>query len=363
MRIQIDDLKQFCVIALETVGARKADAATTADALTTADAWGIFTHGTKLLAGYIPRLREGGWNAKGTPRVDREGPAWTIVDGDHALGQVGGDYAMRRAIATARRTGFAYVGLKNTGHIGAAGYFASLAAREGMIGVAMGNDIPSVAAPHSRGAVLGSNPIAYAIPAGGRDPILLDMATAAVAGGKVYAAWQRGEPIPPTWIVGPDGKPTTDGSLYPAHAALAPMAGHKGFGLGLLVETLAGLLTCGAVTRQVGSWLFDDPALPTRHNAAFLAIDVAAIAPRDEFSARVDALIDEIHAAPKAEGADRIFVPGEMEWERRRKALAEGIDLPSDVRDKLQSIAKDLHLSDLWIDKIDVDHFSKRNLS
>jgi ureidoglycolate dehydrogenase (NAD+) len=230
-----------------------------------------------------------------------------------------------------------------------------------MIGVTMGNDIPSVAAPNSRVAVLGSDPIAYAISAGERDPILLDMATAAVAGGKAYAAWRRGEPIPPTWIVGPDGKPTTDGSLYPAHASLAPMAGHKGFGLGLLVETLAGLLTCGAVTWRVGSRLFDDPALPMRHNAAFLAIDVAAIAPRDEFSARVAALIDEIHKAPKAEGAERIFVPGEMEWERRRKAIAEGIDLPPDVRDKLQSIVKDLQLIDSWIDRFDVDHFSIRN--
>ena len=100
------------------------------------------------------------------------------------------------------------------------------------------NFVPSVAAPGSRGAVLGSNPIAYGIPVGDGDPIILDMATAAVAGGKVYAAHQRGEPIPPTWLIGPDGKPTTDGSLYPHQASLAPMAGHKGYGFGLWCEIL-----------------------------------------------------------------------------------------------------------------------------
>ncbi len=166
---------------------------------------GVFTHGTKLLSGYIHRLSGGGYRATPDVRIPREGPSWAIVDGDNGLGQVGGVFAMRTAIDKAKQTGIAYVGLKNTGHIGAAGYYAWFAAQQGLVGIVLGNDTPSVAAPGSRGPVLGSNPIAFAIPIPGADPILLDIATSAVAGGKVYAAHQRGESIPSTWLIDRQG--------------------------------------------------------------------------------------------------------------------------------------------------------------
>src|SRR6185437_1931521 len=111
-------------------------------------------------------------------------------------GQVVGVFAMDEAIARARRSGIAYVGVRNSNHFGAAGYYATLAAHEGLFGVAMANDTPSVAAPGSRGPVTGTNPLAYAIPAGGGEPIFLDIAMSTVAGGKVYASWQLGKPIP-----------------------------------------------------------------------------------------------------------------------------------------------------------------------
>ncbi len=340
MKVLAADLQEFCERALTGIGVSAIDAKTTADALVMTDTWGVFTHGTKLLAGYMRRLEGGGWKVKGVPRIDRQGPGWAIVDGDHSLGQVGGRYAIELGISKAKNTGIAYVGLKNTAHIGAAGCFAAAAARQGFIGIVMGNDIPSVAAPNSRTAVLGSNPLAYSVPAKRHDPILLDMATAAVAGGKVYAAHQRGQAIPPTWLIGPDGRPTTDGSLYPQSAALAAMAGHKGYGLGMLAEILAGAVTGGAMTWTVGSWIFDEPSKPSFHNAGFIVIDVNTIAREEEFLNRIDGLIDELHAAPKADGSDRIFVPGEMEWERRRHALSHGIDLPADVVEKLMIVAE-----------------------
>ncbi|MFN9852694.1 MAG: Ldh family oxidoreductase, partial [Planctomycetota bacterium] len=228
--IPLLELQQRVASMLIACGMSSVHAAETAEALSTADAMGVSTHGTKLLAGYVKKLQGGGYVAAAQPCVEREGPGWAIIDGQSALGQVGCTFAIRKAIEKARNVGIAYVGLRNTGHIGAAGYFASLAARQGCIAMVTGNDIPSVAAPGSRKAVLGSNPLAYAIPVFDGDPILLDIATAAVAGGKVYAAIRRGESIPPTWLIGPDGLPTTDGSLYPQHVALAPMAGHKGYG-------------------------------------------------------------------------------------------------------------------------------------
>lgn len=334
--INIGDLLDFTRQCLQQVGLSSGHAGDVALALSTTDAMGVFTHGTKLLAGYLRKLQGGGYSATAQPSIVREGPGWAIVDGQSALGQVGCEFAVRLAMQKARQVGIAYVGLRNTGHIGAAGYFASLAARDGFIAMITGNDIPSVAAPGSTKAVLGSNPLAYAVPVAGGDPILLDIATAAVAGGKVYAAIQRGEPIPNTWLIGPDGQPTTDGSLYPQQAALAPMAGHKGYGIGLWCEILSSILPGGKMTWQVGSWIFDEPSHPSWHNASFAVFDVAAISAAGEFDRRLSELIDELHAAPTANGVERVLLPGEREWANYRRAQTEGIALPPDVVEKLR---------------------------
>ncbi len=338
--IPADALDAFVRSALARVGVGPDDAATTAEALTLADTMGVHTHGSKLLIGYLRKLRGGGYRCGGSPSVLRQGPGWAVVDGDSALGQVGSAFSMRLAIAKAKTVGIGYVGLKNTGHIGAAGYYAYLAAREGLFGLVVGNDRPSVAAPGSRGAVLGSNPLAWGAPVPGGDPILLDMATAAVAGGKVYAAHQRGETIQPTWLIGPDGLPTSDGSLYPHHASLAPMAGHKGYGLGLLAELLSGVLAGGMITWQVGSWMFDPPEKPSLHNAGFIAADIATIADPAEYQAGMARLVAEIRQTPTATGVERVLLPGELEWASRKKALGAGIRLPADVREKLTEAAE-----------------------
>jgi LDH2 family malate/lactate/ureidoglycolate dehydrogenase len=346
--ISLADLTDFTLTALRASGVSDADADTAAQALVLTDAMGVFTHGTKLLAGYLRKLAGGGYRATGRPRIERQGPAWAVVDGDSALGQVGSTFAVRTAIDKARSVGTAYVGLRNTGHIGAAGVYATIAAREGFIAMVTGNDIPSVAAPGARGAVLGSNPIAYAIPVTEGDPIVLDIATSAVAAGKVYAARQRGEPIPSKWLVGPDGRPADDASLYPEGASLAPMAGHKGYGLGLWCEILSAVLPGGHVTWQVGSWIFDQASRPSWHNAGFLIVDVAAVSPPDLFQSRLKALIAEIHTAPTCEGTDHVLLPGEREWHSYRRALTDGITLPPDVVEALLHVARSIGQEPNW---------------
>lgn len=347
-RVSVDDLKSFCVEAMLRAGAKESHARTVADVLVMTDTWGTFTHGTKLLRDYVKRVKSGGLRSDTDPFVTASGPAWAIVDGGSCLGHVVSVFAMEQAIQRAKNTGIAYVGVRNSCHFGGAGYYAWMAAKEGLIGIAMANDIPSVAAVGSRRSVTGSNPIAYAVPTGG-DPILLDMASSTVAGGKVYAAYQRGEPIPNNWILDEDGRPSTDSSLYPAKAALTPFANHKGYGIALLIETLSGLVTGASVTWQVGSWIWGDANKPTNHGGAFIAIDIATMGPRETFQARVDELVREIHAAPTADGVERVLVPHEKEWNLRRKALVEGIDLPSDVVGKLAGLADDVDLHPAWL--------------
>ena len=348
--VSVQDLHAFCMRALRHVGVNQVHSQTVADVLVMTDTWGTFTHGTKLLPGYIKRFQGGGLKTDIEPVVVASGPAWSLVDGNSCFGHVVSTFAMNDAIARAKKSGIAYVGVRNSCHFGAAGYYAWLAAKEGLIGISMANDIPSVAAAGSRHSVTGSNPIAYAVPVGNGDPMLLDMAISTVAGGKVYAAYQRGESIPDHWIIDSEGRPSRDSSLYPASAALTPMANHKGYGIALLIETLSGLLTGASVTWQVGSWLWGNDATPTNHGHAFLAIDVATMMSPEKFASRINAMIDEIHRAPTADGVERVLIPHEREWNLRRKALVDGILLPSDVVGKLEGLAKELNLKAGWLD-------------
>jgi ureidoglycolate dehydrogenase (NAD+) len=344
MRVSADDLHAFCMATLRKVGVTDADARITADVLVTTDTWGVFTHGVKNLRFYIRRLKGGGLRTDTRPEVVAQGPAWALVDGHSGLAMVTSVFAMRAAMAKARECGIGYAGVRNSCHFGAAGYYASLAAQEGMIGVTMANDVPSVTAPGARGPITGSNPLAYAVPTS-QWPILLDMATSAAAGGKVAAAHALGKPVPAGWVVDRDGLPSTDPAAFLQGGALMPMAGHKGYGIALLIETLSALLTGALVTRQVVPWIPGDTGLPTGHGAAFIAINIGALMPIATFIERVDALVREIHAAPKARGSDRIYLPGEIEWQRRQQALAEGILLPTDVVDSVTRLSEELGIT------------------
>jgi len=335
--------------ALRKCGVSEADARLTIDVLVTTDTYGVFTHGVKCLRGYVTRLRAGGLKADARPRVDREGPAWAIVDGQCALGMVTSVFAMNTAIEKARTAGMAYVGVRNSCHFGAAGYYANLAAKADMIGMAMANDYPSMAILGAKKAVLGTNPFAYAVPAGKNNPIFLDIASSTVAGGKVRIAQTKNQKIPDTWMVDADGIPTTDPFLYPGSASLLPFAGHKGYGIALMIENLAGVLTGTGAMWDLNNWIDGRKDIPTNHGAAFLAFNVGAITPLDAFKNRVDQLIRDIHETPKAKGTDRLYVPGEMEWQNRRAALANGISLPADVVESLRGLAGDLGLTANWL--------------
>jgi ureidoglycolate dehydrogenase (NAD+) len=347
--VSVSALDDLVMTALGKCGLNKTDARTTADVLVTTDAFGVFTHGTKALRGYVRRLRGGGLKADAVPQIVSAGPAWAIVDGHSAIGMVTSVFAMNAAIQKARTAGIAYVGVRNSCHFGAAGYYALMAAKAGMIGMAMANDIPSMAVPGARKAVLGTNPFAYAVPAGQEDPIFLDIASSAAAGGKIRILQALKQKVPDTWLVDTEGVPTTDPNLYPFSASLMPFAGHKGYGIALMIEAFAGLLTAGASRWEVKSWIDDDPSWATQHGAALLAIDVGQIMPLEVFRDRVDAMVRDIRATPRAKGAENVYLPGEIEWRHNRAAQTKGIALPADVVESLRGMAEDLDLTVDWL--------------
>jgi ureidoglycolate dehydrogenase (NAD+) len=347
--VSIEQLERFCLDVLRRCGVGDEHAKQTADVLTTTDACGVFTHGTKALRGYAKRLRNGGLKPDAQPAVCAEGPAWAIVDGNSALGMVTSIFAMNTAIRKAKSAGLAYVGVRNSCHFGAAGYYANLAAKADMIGMAMSNDIPSMAVPGSQKAILGTNPFAYAVPAGKEDPIFLDIASAAVAGGKIRILQALNQKVPDGWLVDEEGVPTNDPFAYPFKGSLLPFAGHKGYGFAVMIESLAGLLAGGAIRWEMLSWIDHDPTKPTHHGAAFLAFDVGQITPIQTFKDRVDAMIRDIHESPKAKGSSRICLPGEIEWGNLRKSKAEGIVLPDDVREALRGLAQDVGMTVDWL--------------
>jgi ureidoglycolate dehydrogenase (NAD+) len=340
-------LEDFCVAAMLRLGIRADDAQLTARIVVTTDTWGVHTHGTRQLRNVLKNFPIGRLKAQARAALVKEGLAWALLDGGHALPFVTAHRAMELAIQKAQAAGIGYVGVRHTSHFGAAGYYAVMAAEQNMIGLAMCNADPQVTVPGGRGKILGTNPIAYAAPAGKHRPIFFDIATSAAAANKIIRAKTFGQPIPAGWLADGDGLPTTDASLFPGHAALMPMAGHKGYGFALLVETLAGALTGAAMTKDQPSWVPGVPGDPpgyANQGQTFIAINAEAMMPLPDFDARMAGLADYLHGSPKAKGSDRIYLPGEMEWEKRDAALKDGLHLPSDVVDSLIGLAEDVGL-------------------
>jgi LDH2 family malate/lactate/ureidoglycolate dehydrogenase len=223
-----------------------------------------------------------------------------------------------------------------------------MGASQNMIGIAMCNADPQMTIPGASGKVLGTNPIAYAVPASENKSIFLDIATSAAAANKIIRARALGQSIPEGWLVDKDGVPTTDPNNFPAEGALMPMAAHKGYGLALLVEVLCGALTGAAMAKDQPGWTVgggNEDRGYANQGQTFMAINIGAMMPFETFEQRMGTLITYIHDAPKAQNTDRIFLPGEMEWDKRDSALKDGLTLPPDVVESLMGLAQDTGMS------------------
>lgn len=336
-RIQAEALKKFAETILQKVGVRQQHARETADILVDANLRGIDTHGIYLCNLYVRRLEKKLFNPSPEFHFEKKRTGVGILDADFSLGQPATLEAARLAVQLAKDAGVGVVAVKNSNHFGAAAYYAEFIASHDCVGLVMCDGECDVIPYGGREKFLGTDPICCCVPSGIRPWFCMDMATSEVAFGKVRAAAEAGQMIPPNWAVDRQGQPVTDSQKA---YAVVPMSGAKGYALGLMIEILSSRLTgmpYGAnIIRKFDDW----------ENKSFMghyiqAIDIEAFRPVEEFKKGMDELITDLKRQPTARGVEEILIPGEPEWRNKLKRINEGCPIRKEDADLLAKLGDD----------------------
>ena len=346
-RFAPERLHRFIKGCMTSAGATERDATLVADVLNSADLRGKEAHGIARLKRYADGIRTGEINPNPQRKLVVDLPGIAVMDGDNGLGQPASIDAMDLAIAKAKVTGIGAAAVRQSNHFGIAGYYAMRARDQNMIGISVSNASPQVAPTHGAEAIFGTNPLAIAVPTGGKTPFILDMSTSAVPRGKLERMDWGDKPMPTGWAIDPEGNDATDiktlinglkkhlgFALLPLGGAGELFGGHKGYSLGIVVDLLSGPLA-GA---DWGKNTYGKKGANLGH--FFIAMNVDAFVPGGEFPGRMEQLIDELHATRKAKGAERIYVPGEKSNEREQQCRKEGIPLCEAVCKDLEKLSK-----------------------
>jgi LDH2 family malate/lactate/ureidoglycolate dehydrogenase len=331
-----DDLTAFAVAVYEAVGTPPEHARTVAAHQVGANLAGHDSHGVVLLPTYVDRIDRGHIVPAARPEILNESPTTLAVNGRWGFGPVISEWTMQRLIAKARETRIAAGTIREQSHVGRLGGYPVMAARAGFIGLMMADSgqSPKAVAPFGgREARLGTNPLCIAFPSRLPGAVCIDMATSAVAAGKLNLARAQGKPIPLGWLLDRAGKPTTDPNAQTEGGVMLPLGGpegHKGYGLSFAVETLAAVLP--------GLGFGIDPK--GRHNDGtfMLVVDPAAFSPTD-FGAQVEAFVHYLKATPPAEGFEEVLYPGELEHRTAERRHREGIPIEDATWKRLGEIA------------------------
>lgn len=334
------------VFAAEGFAAR--DAARIADVLMQADLFGIESHGAQRMMYYHQNIASGSVDVHAQIEIIRETPVSALLDGHFAMGQLCGVRAMELAIDKAKRTGVGIVCVRNSSHYGIAGYYPLMAARERLCAFSMTNTGPIMVPTFGREMMLGTNPIAFCMPA---DPVpfWFDASTTVVTLGKVEVHAKRGRPMPEGWTIDADGMISTDagrmnasilagdmGGILPLGGAGETHSGHKGYGLAIMVEALTGVLAQGLLCPEMQGAHGDH----TSH--FFLAFDPAMFGDPADIRARMSRYLAMLRESEKLPGENRIYTPGEKAFEAQRRRMAQGIPVEEKTYAELHSIAQAL---------------------
>lgn len=346
-------LEAWVAQVFRTQGVTDEDARVTAENLVSADLRGVESHGVARLGRYTGRIRDGLILPHADPEVVHETPSTALVDAGNGLGQPASRFAMQLAIRKAADVGYGAVAVRNSNHYGIAGYYAMMALPHDMIGVSYTNSAPLVVPTFGRTPVVGTNPIAVAVPAAEERPWVLDMATSVVPRGKLEVYARKNLPMPLGWAVDETGAPTTDaqrvldslikrlgGGILPLGGTVE-FSGYKGYNLSAMVDLYSGVLPGSNWGPRVDEPL-DGKPVASGVGHFFSAMRLDAFRPADEVKREVDAYIRMLKGSPKAAGADRIYVAGEREWELEDRYRREGVPLYSKVVQALRQIGEEI---------------------
>lgn len=353
-RYSFETLTAFSVSVFKKIGCSDEHAKLATEVLLSADLRGIDSHGLARLSGYIRLWEANRINATPTSTIIHESPSTAVVDGDAGLGLVVAPFAMNIAIEKAKQCGTGWVSVQHSNHFGIAGYHAMMALQHDMIGIAMTNASPLVAPTWSVERMLGTNPIAVAIPANKQPAFVADMATTTAANGKLEILQRKNKQAPEGWIQDKAGKTSTNPHELKDGGALVPLGSdfehgsHKGYGLGSIVDIFSAVLS-GA---NYGPWVppfvsfLAPPADPVGKGIGhfFGAMRIDAFRPAGEFKSHMDNWITRFRSAKPVEGQERVLIPGDPEREMNAIRLKEGIPLNAKVVEDLKELAKKLEL-------------------
>jgi L-2-hydroxycarboxylate dehydrogenase (NAD+) len=343
-------LHGFAEAVFLAMGCSADHAAEAATVLVAADLRGIDSHGVARLSGYVRLWEAGRINVRPNMRVVHESPSTAVIDGDKGLGLVVAPFAMRTAIAKAAVAGTGWVAVRNSNHFGIAGIHAMMALDHDMIGMAMTNASALVAPTFSTERMLGTNPIAVAIPAGVEPPFVADMATTTASNGKLEILQRKRAPAPYGWVQDAEGADTDDAAILKTGGAMLPLGSdrehgsHKGYALGSIVDIFSAVLG-GA---SYGPWAPPFPAyVPLPMNMPgeglghfFGAMRIDAFRPADEFKMHMDHWIGRFRTARPAPGHERVLIPGDPEREAEAVRRTAGIPVHADVAADLRKVGE-----------------------
>jgi L-2-hydroxycarboxylate dehydrogenase (NAD+) len=343
-RIPAERIERFVAGAFVAAGLPADDAQTLARLMVEADLRGSDTHGVIRLPLYTRRIRAGGINPKPNIRVVSDRPSAALIDGDNGMGHLVMKRAAELAIEKAKATGMGWVGARMSNHAGPASLYVTMPLAQDMIGlyfaVGSNNHLPPWGGSES---LLGTNPMAVAVPAGDEPPIVLDMAPTVAAYGKVRLKAQRGEQMPVGWMIDREGKPLTDPKRAD-EGHLLPIGDYKGYGLSLIIGLLAGALNRAALGRDVIDFV-KNTGQATNTGQAIAALVIETFMPVGAFKRAVDQVIRDIRNSQKLPGVARIWLPGEQSHTKLLDRRAHGVPMPKALRDSLDAVAHELNIA------------------
>lgn len=349
MHVPVQRIRDQIAVVLRAWGMSERVVNVAAEVMADTDVAGIDSHGISMLMAYEDALGLEQINRTPEPRVVRQTPVTALIDGDAGLGHLSAVMGMELAIEKAQSMGVGIVSVFNSTHFGAAGYYAAMASRRGLLGMVMCTTRGAPVLPtRSAAPVLGTNPIAFAAPTRRNEPFLLDMSTSTVAMNKVKVYDLNGAPLPPGWFLDEQGTPVTDSALAMDHITVrhtggltalggtAEMSSHKGYGLSVMVQILSATLSGGSFTPVRRRTQGRGDADNIGH--FLMALDPAVFREQGEFEDDLDAMIDVLHDSPPSDAGEPVLVAGEPEALAREERLRTGIPIPDSLANKLRDV-------------------------